>query len=98
MLKSFHRVDVLQKYFNMKILQHSICNNVIGFHAEHVRKERQTGVKLGRMYGESNCHGRVYRKVRIPRIYSADLAQRGLKVPCSLSTQRLSRFRKLGLM
>ena len=26
MLKNFRRVDVLQKYFNMKILQHSICN------------------------------------------------------------------------
>ena len=28
MLKNFRRVDVLRKYFNMKILQHSVCNSV----------------------------------------------------------------------
>ena len=44
MLKNFHRVDVLRKYFNTKILQHSACNSVlvIGFHAARPRKERQS--------------------------------------------------------
>ena len=41
MLKIFHRFDVLQKYFNMKILQHSVCNSVIGFHIARACKERQ---------------------------------------------------------
>ena len=27
-LKNFRRVDVLQKYFNMKIVQHSVCNSL----------------------------------------------------------------------
>ena len=27
-LKNFCRVDVLRKYFNAKILQHSVCNSV----------------------------------------------------------------------
>ena len=56
MLKIFHRVDVLRKYFNVKILQHSICNSV-------ARAGEET-------YGESNCHGRVFRK----KMY--------LKLPC----------------
>ena len=45
-LKNFRRVDVLRKYFNMKILQHSVCNSV-------ARVGEET-------YGESNCHGRDF--------------------------------------
>ena len=45
-LKNFRRVDVLRKYFNTKILQHSVCNSV-------ARVGEET-------YGESNCHGRDF--------------------------------------
>ena len=41
MLKNFRRVDGLQKYFNTKILQHSICNSIIGFRTAHGHRERQ---------------------------------------------------------
>ena len=70
MLKIFHRFDVLQKYFNMKILQHSICNSVIGFHAAHACKERQARAS-GRNI-QKNCHRRVFSKrmvvLRLPCI------------------------------
>ena len=46
-LKNFCRVDVLQKYFNTKILQQ----------------------KLGRMYWESNCHGKVRNCIRGYHVY-----------------------------
>ena len=40
-LKNFRRVSILQKYFDTKILQHSVCNSVIHFHAACAHKERQ---------------------------------------------------------
>jgi len=40
-LQIFRRVGVLRKYFNTKILQHSVCNSVIDFHTARAHKERQ---------------------------------------------------------
>jgi len=40
-LKNFRRVGFLRKYFNTKILQHSVCNSMISFRAARARKERQ---------------------------------------------------------
>ena len=56
MLKNFRRVDVLQKYFNTKILQHSACNSVA------IEQGEET-------YGESNCHGRFFRSIRGYHVY-----------------------------
>ena len=65
MLKNFRRVDVLRKYFNTKILQHSVCNSVIGFHTARVRKERQARARTERVTVmeesfERNCCIRGY--------------------------------------
>ena len=49
MLKNFRRVGILQKYFNTKILQHSVCNGKL--------EQREV------TYGESNCCGKDFRKV-----------------------------------
>ena len=78
MFKIFRRFDGLRKYFNTKILQHSVCNSVIGFRAARGRKERQARAG-GRTYGESNCHGRVFRKEllysRLPRSMGAAVGE-----------------------
>ena len=84
MLKNFHRVDGLRKYFNTKILQHSICNSVIGFRVARRRKERQARAG-GRTYGESNCHGRVFRKeLRLPRILGLRMLMMPRAAPSAL--------------
>ena len=62
MLKIFRRVGVLRKYFNTKILQHSVCNSVIGFRA--ARALRRGKLEQGEeTYEESNCCGKDFRKV-----------------------------------
>ena len=55
-LKIFRRVGVLRKYFSTKILQHSVCNSIIGFRAARAHKERQ-----------ARAGGRNVRR-RLPRI------------------------------
>ena len=37
-LKIFRWVDILRKYFNMKILQHSVCNSVARVGEKHTEK------------------------------------------------------------
>ena len=68
-LKNFCRVDVLQKYFNMKSLQHSIFNTI-------ARVGEET-------YRESNCHGRDFRKEmlysRLPHSYIKKYGRQWLK-------------------
>ena len=61
-LKNFCRVDVLRKYFNTTT-QHYYCS-IISFHVTRAHQERQAraGVKSERMYGDSNCHGKVFQK------------------------------------
>ena len=38
-LKIFRRVDVLRKYFNMKILQRSVCNSVARAGGRNVQRK-----------------------------------------------------------
>ena len=81
-LKIFCRVNVLRKYFNTKILQHSQYYCVIGLHAVHARAAGKKGVSSSRTYEEScNYHGRVFERnccIRGYHIYTCTCIQRSV--------------------
>ena len=60
MLENFRRVDVLRKYFNTKILQHSVCTLLL-LRNRLLRgaARARAGVKSGRTYGSFSKAGIV---------------------------------------
>ena len=67
--KKFPRVDILRKYFNIEILQHSICTLLWNRHScgmcmcgeKDIYKQARAGVKSRRMFGESTI---LFLKIR----------------------------------